>query len=282
MGTLYDLLGALPRDDAESLRTAFRKAAKTRHPDINPGDPDAALRFRELVRAYDILGDADQRATYDELLAIALQPAASKSTRFYDRIRKFASSTIAATIISGVLIGGYALFERLHTKPGAAEIVTGATTPRSEEIAAATLPDPSAQNGSGNAGEGTIVTAAVVTAVNEGAVQAVASASPGLIARGGKPHRRQRVALRDDSSRPTTVSDPAVRHDPGVGEAGVDRGAILFRMHEFNRAFANMARAKRIAEQSRARIPLPVPRRISSVRVRAPDKWRPMIAATTP
>ena len=58
MGTLYDLLGALPSDDAEGLRTAFRKAAKATHPDINPDQPDAALRFRELVRAYDILTDA--------------------------------------------------------------------------------------------------------------------------------------------------------------------------------------------------------------------------------
>ena len=94
MGTLYDLLGALPRDDAESLRTAFRKAAKPKHPDINPGDPDAALKFRELVRAYDILMDADQRTTYDELLTIALQPPASKSARIYGSIRKLASNTI--------------------------------------------------------------------------------------------------------------------------------------------------------------------------------------------
>ena len=47
MGTLYDLLGALPSDDAEGLRTAFRKAAKATHPDINPDNPDAALRFHE-------------------------------------------------------------------------------------------------------------------------------------------------------------------------------------------------------------------------------------------
>jgi curved DNA-binding protein CbpA len=63
MGTLYDLLGALPRDDAEGLRTAFRKAAKATHPDLNPDSPDAAVRFRELVRAYDILIDPEQRDT---------------------------------------------------------------------------------------------------------------------------------------------------------------------------------------------------------------------------
>ena len=61
MGTLYDLLGALPDDDAEGLRTAFRRAAKATHPDINPDNPDAALRFRQLMRAHNILSDAEQR-----------------------------------------------------------------------------------------------------------------------------------------------------------------------------------------------------------------------------
>jgi len=61
MGTLYDLLGALPDDDAEGLRTAFRKAAKATHPDLNPDNPEAALRFRQLVRAHDILSDEQQR-----------------------------------------------------------------------------------------------------------------------------------------------------------------------------------------------------------------------------
>ena len=46
MTTLYDLLGALPNDDADGLRAAFRKAAKESHPDVNPGDPEAAERFQ--------------------------------------------------------------------------------------------------------------------------------------------------------------------------------------------------------------------------------------------
>ena len=123
MGTLYDLLGALPSDDAEELRTAFRKAAKATHPDINPDNPDAALRFRELMRAYDILTDTDQRATYDQLLAIALQPsAASTAVRTYEVIGKVASNTMAATVISAVLVGGYVLFGIFSKPPGAAEI----------------------------------------------------------------------------------------------------------------------------------------------------------------
>ena len=44
MKTLYDLLGALPDDDADELRAAFRKAAKANHPDNNPDNPEAAER----------------------------------------------------------------------------------------------------------------------------------------------------------------------------------------------------------------------------------------------
>jgi curved DNA-binding protein CbpA len=51
MDTLYDLLGALPRDDSEELRGAFRRAVKGTHPDLHPGDPDAGLKFRQIVRA---------------------------------------------------------------------------------------------------------------------------------------------------------------------------------------------------------------------------------------
>src|SRR5690349_17460679 len=137
MGTLYDLLGALPSDDAEGLRTAFRKAAKSTHPDINPDNPDAALRFRELVRAYDILTDTEQRATYDQLLAIALQPpAAETAVRTYEVIGKVASNTMAATVISAVLVGGYVLFGMFSKPPGAAEIMTDGAIGQTQLVAA--------------------------------------------------------------------------------------------------------------------------------------------------
>ena len=71
METLYDLLGALPNDDADDLRAAFRRAVKRAHPDVNPEDPDAGPKFRRIVRANEILGDAEQRAAYDHLLTLA-------------------------------------------------------------------------------------------------------------------------------------------------------------------------------------------------------------------
>src|SRR5258705_589928 len=106
MKTLYDLLGALPDDDAESLRTEFDKAVRASHPDISTGDPDAPSRFRKIVRANAILSDAQQRATYDRLVALALRQASAKSKRGIrsGSIRKLASDAMAVAFLSAVFV----------------------------------------------------------------------------------------------------------------------------------------------------------------------------------
>ena len=113
MNTLYDLLGALPSDDAEGLRAAFRKAVKGAHPDLHPGDPDAALKFRQIVRANEILGDAEQRAAYDDLLLARLEQKSASEHAIATRIYKLASGVIALAGVSAVTVGGYLLFMHL-------------------------------------------------------------------------------------------------------------------------------------------------------------------------
>ena len=111
MDTLYDLLGALPHDDAESLRAAFRRAVKGAHPDIRPGDPDAAVRFRQIVRANEILGDREQRAAYDHLLALAqIEKDPASAHPIAAKIHKLASGVLALASVSIVSVGGYLLF----------------------------------------------------------------------------------------------------------------------------------------------------------------------------
>ena len=116
METLYELLGALPNDDADDLRVAFRRAAKRAHPDLNPGDPDAGLKFRRIVRASEILSDVDQRAAYDRLLKAARveQERAAKHA-VADKTHKLASGVMALSGMSIVAVGGYALFLQLST-----------------------------------------------------------------------------------------------------------------------------------------------------------------------
>jgi DnaJ-class molecular chaperone len=61
----YQILGVQRSDDAGAIRAAYRKLAKTHHPDLNPGKPEAADRFKEISTAYDLLSDTDKRARFD-------------------------------------------------------------------------------------------------------------------------------------------------------------------------------------------------------------------------
>jgi molecular chaperone DnaJ len=62
---LYALLGVSRAAGLEEIKRAYRRLARKVHPDINPGDRLAALRFRELVEAYDTLCDPERRHQYD-------------------------------------------------------------------------------------------------------------------------------------------------------------------------------------------------------------------------
>ena len=61
----YDILG-VPRSASEAeIKKAFRKLAKSYHPDRNADDPKAKDKFAEANAAYEILGDAAKRAQFD-------------------------------------------------------------------------------------------------------------------------------------------------------------------------------------------------------------------------
>ncbi len=63
---LYDVLGVAPAADGGEIRRAYRRLARSAHPDANPGDAAAAERFRRIVEAYEVLSDGPRRALYDE------------------------------------------------------------------------------------------------------------------------------------------------------------------------------------------------------------------------
>ena len=61
----YDVLGVSRSCSEGELKSAFRKAAMDCHPDRNPGNHDAEVKFKELNEAYQTLSDAQKRASYD-------------------------------------------------------------------------------------------------------------------------------------------------------------------------------------------------------------------------
>ncbi len=61
----YAVLGVDKKASDAEIRKAYRKLAKTAHPDLHPGDAAAEERFKELNAAYDLLSDTDKRGKYD-------------------------------------------------------------------------------------------------------------------------------------------------------------------------------------------------------------------------
>lgn len=64
-GDPYKELGVARSASQDEIKKAFRKLAKTLHPDKNPGDKAAEERFKRITAAFDLLGDKDKRAKFD-------------------------------------------------------------------------------------------------------------------------------------------------------------------------------------------------------------------------
>lgn len=61
----YKVLGVPEQAEEEQIKQSYRKLAKKYHPDLNPDNPEAEARFKEVVEAYETLGDAEKRKAYD-------------------------------------------------------------------------------------------------------------------------------------------------------------------------------------------------------------------------
>lgn len=60
----YDLLGVSRDASTDEIKKAYRKLARTLHPDVNP-DPDAQEKFKKVSQAYETLSHPDKRQQYD-------------------------------------------------------------------------------------------------------------------------------------------------------------------------------------------------------------------------
>ena len=63
----YKVLGVSSSASDKEITKAYRKLARKLHPDANPEDAKAEERFKEVSAAYDVLGDGERRAQYDQV-----------------------------------------------------------------------------------------------------------------------------------------------------------------------------------------------------------------------
>ncbi|TAJ33558.1 molecular chaperone DnaJ [Bosea sp. (in: a-proteobacteria)] len=61
----YEILGVSRTVTEVELKSSFRKLAMQHHPDRNPGDVQAEIKFKEINEAYQVLSDSQKRALYD-------------------------------------------------------------------------------------------------------------------------------------------------------------------------------------------------------------------------
>ena len=72
----YEILGVSPNASESDLKKAYRRLAMKYHPDRNPGDSDAEVRFKEAKEAYEVLADPQKRSAYDQFGHAGVDPSA--------------------------------------------------------------------------------------------------------------------------------------------------------------------------------------------------------------
>ena len=287
MKPLYELHEALPDDDADGLRAAFRKAARANHPDFNP-DPEASERFRRIIRANAILSDGQQRAEYDRLLELAKrqQSRPPKRRSFFGTVRRFTADAIASAVVSVALIGGYFFYNSTERLPlASAQVVeiakgepTQAVAVRPLEIADTSHQTEQLAKPEQHAKpEQAAKPQAPEAGYPERDVNQQSAAKPpkpdtpvlcvvvvvvfffvfffgvfGVLVVAFYRERGLRAYRSGELYLALANFGVAIDLDPGLPDSYIDRGIVFHRLGDLKRAFADVAEAKRIDALSRS------------------------------
>ncbi len=78
----YEVLGVQKQATSDEIKKAYRVLAKKYHPDMNPGNKEAEVKFKEVNEAYEVLSDADKRQKYDQYGHAAFDPSMGGGSGF--------------------------------------------------------------------------------------------------------------------------------------------------------------------------------------------------------
>ena len=71
----YEVLGLQKGATDDEIKKAYRKLGKQYHPDLNPDNPEAEAKFKEINEANDVLSDPQKRAKYDQFGHAGVDPS---------------------------------------------------------------------------------------------------------------------------------------------------------------------------------------------------------------
>ena len=121
----YEVLGVDRGASQKEIRSAYRSLARKHHPDVNPDDPSAEQRFKEISQAYEVLSSPDKRKQYDRF-GSAYEQAQQQGARpgnggFADFVYQTYGSGSFADIFGDVFgdlhTGGGRARAYVHTEP---------------------------------------------------------------------------------------------------------------------------------------------------------------------
>lgn len=78
---LYAILGLSPSASQEQLRAQYRELVRKYHPDLHPGDANAAAMMERVNGAYDVLGNPEERRQYDAEISAGLRDTGQSAER---------------------------------------------------------------------------------------------------------------------------------------------------------------------------------------------------------
>jgi DnaJ-class molecular chaperone len=119
----YKILGVSDKATTDEIKKAYRKLAKTNHPDSTGGDKAKESRFKDISNAYDVLGDAKKKKLYDEIRANGGRPQGMPPGYTYTTQGGgpgvFDLGDLFSTFFSGQQRGGRVRVERVDFEDGA-------------------------------------------------------------------------------------------------------------------------------------------------------------------
>jgi curved DNA-binding protein CbpA len=252
MDSLYDVLGVASRANETAIRTAFRKAAKSYHPDLNAGNPTAELQFRQIVAAYELLKDPLQREAYDQQLKVD---------------RRTRARRVASPLISGVVSGGLVALTmwwfNTHklSEPAQAPRVAVADIedPAGQNTAAVTattsISDTAARQNDGNPGDA-VNGATIADDFPDDRPRQLAAASPNALPSDPSALASEWERLRATGD-PMAIWEFTVRN-PSAPEAELARGRLLTMIETSHNVFLlqmlSVGAPELIAERARQRV----------------------------